>query len=169
MAGIVVTGAGAVTIEDNSISRNQIGIFVAANSASLVIDGNNISNNTMIGIAISNSTGATLFDNYLVRNGSADGGAGIALFNSQNIVVTRNNSSGNIGDGIFADKDSTGNTFLSNVLIGNSGYDAEDLTTGSGTLGTANTWTKNVGKTSTPKGLVSMAGEFRRFHFGCGR
>ena len=40
-------------------------------------------------------------------------------------------------------------------MSGNTNFDAEDQSAGTGTDGTGNTWTQNHGKTSSPPGLVS--------------
>ena len=48
------------------------------------------------------------------------------------------------GDGIRLDGNSTGNSVTYNTMLNNSQFDAEDLSTGSGTAGTANTWLHNT-------------------------
>jgi hypothetical protein len=55
-------------------------------------------------------------------------------------------------DRLFADEDSTGNLVEGNKAI-NAGLDCDDLSTGTGTAGTGNTWKGNKGTTSNPPGL----------------
>lgn len=69
----------------------------------------------------------------------------------------------NASDGILADgpdssgtQQATGNLFSHDQMKANTRYDAEDLSTGSGTAGTANTWTSDVcspASDSNPTGL----------------
>lgn len=60
-------------------------------------------------------------------------------------------------DGIFADDESTGNTIRDNRLSGNTEHDCHDESTGTGTGGTANTWTGNTGQTQNRSGLCQGA------------
>jgi parallel beta-helix repeat protein len=148
--GILLFSPGAVTIDHNTLSNNDVGIYSIAATA-LDIDHNKVTASTFIGILLDTTTGARVSDNTTDKAGDA----GIALLNSTNNTIDHNESANNDGDGIFVDSASTGNVFDRNRLTGNGNFDAEDLSTGSGTAGTGNTWTKNKGKTSSPPGLVS--------------
>jgi hypothetical protein len=57
--------------------------------------------------------------------------------------------------GLEVDGTSSGNTFQQNTVQGSQTLDCEDLSTGAGTSGTADTWTSNVGASSSPAGLCS--------------
>ena len=72
--------------------------------------------------------------------------------------MSANTSSYNKLDGILADvtAQEAGNTFTSNTLANNIRYGAEDLSSGAGTAGTANTWSTNTcspAGNSFPSGL----------------
>lgn len=165
-SGILLDASGKVTIEDNVVSRNSIGIFVSAAAEGLVIKENVVARNDLLGIYLDSTSGAKLLGNIVSFNGSSDPASvgGIALGNSTNNRIEGNISFHNTGYGLALDSNSTGNTITRNRLFRNSVFDAADGTTGSGTQGTANTWTKNFGVTSDPLDLVSKRKFFVRFH-----
>lgn len=156
--GILLFAPGAVTIDHNTLSNNDVGVY-SFGATGPDIDHNKVTGSTFTGIILDTTTGAAVSDNATDNNGFGDntgnptGDAGIALFNSTNNTIDHNESAKNKGDGIFVDSASTGNVFDHNQLKGNSNFDAEDLSTGSGTAGTGNTWIKNNGKISNPPGL----------------
>ncbi len=163
--GILLYSPGTVTLDHNTLSNNDVGIY-SYGATGPDIDHNQVTGSTFDGIILDTTTGAQVSHNTTDDNGFGDntgnptGDGGIALFNSPGGVSTgntidHNESSGNKGDGIFVDSASTSNVFDQNQLSGNTNLDAEDLSTGSGTAGTGNTWTHNHGKTSNPHGLVS--------------
>ncbi|MER7043866.1 right-handed parallel beta-helix repeat-containing protein [Streptomyces jumonjinensis] len=99
------------------------------------------------------SSQVTISDNN-ISNTSGDG---ISVAQESLTASTiSNNSVTNAGrDGVFIDDVSGngGNQVTGNVLQGSANFDCEDLTTGAGTAGTANTWTNNQAQTSNPAGL----------------
>ena len=104
-----------------------------------------------VGILVSGTTGATLFNNDL-SDSTFDG---IELRDgTAYTVVSSNHSHNNQLDGVYIDVTATHNTIARNVLMQNGNLDAEDLSTGKGTVGTANTWSKNTFTTSSPSGLL---------------
>jgi parallel beta-helix repeat protein len=156
--GILLYQAGAVTVDHNTLSHNDISIYDLGSHDNVVIDHNKITRSTVNGITLVSTSGARIDHNTTDNNGSSNSaflGGGIALFLSTNNTIDHNKSNNNKGDGIFVDSGSTGNTFMQNQLKGNTRFDAEDQSTGTGTAGTGNTWTKNHGQTSDPSGLVS--------------
>ena len=159
--GILLLSPGAVTVDHNTCDGNDVGIdcFGATKPD---IDHNECDNDTFNGIVLDTTTGADVNHNTTDQDGqgtfdpadhAVDGG--IVLYSATSNTIDHNESKNNKGDGIFADKPSTGNTFDHNETGGNTRFDAEDLSTGTGTAGTANTWTQNHGNTSNPPGLVS--------------
>lgn len=153
--GVFLFQAGTVRVDQNTLSHNDVGIYDQG-SDNVVIEYNQISRNTFNGILLVSTSGAQIDYNTTDRNGSGNSGdGGIALYNSTNNIIASNTSNHNNGDGIFVDSTSTGNTFSQNRLRGNSQFDAEDQSTGTGTAGTGNSWTNNRGQTSNPPGLVS--------------
>ncbi|GAB7110928.1 hypothetical protein JCM4814A_92460 [Streptomyces phaeofaciens JCM 4814] len=118
----------------NNIQGGYHGIrsdtFVPLPSDQVQISNNTIQNVTRDGISVgpNSLTNSTISDNSVSSSGH-DG------------VLIENNG----GNG--------GNTVTRNVLQNSTLYDCEDLTTGTGTAGTANTWTANQAATSNPAGL----------------
>jgi len=150
------------TVVNNTISGNDYGVFginvwlaLSGQQTSASIKNNTIFSNTYVGIEIDTSSNVAMTNNSLSGNGTglfeADGG--IFLFQSTNNTITNNTSSNNNGCGIYVDAASTGNTMQNNQFFGNLSNqglnyaDAVDLSTGSGTAGTANQWTNNQGQT----------------------
>ncbi len=160
-SGILLLSPGAVTIEDNSITKNDIGVFVFHSSADVLITQNYIANNQIIGIDLDTTKNARVTHNVTRRNGGGNPGVdgGIALFASTANRIEYNVSDFNKGSGIYVNADSTGNTFNRNEVKYNTIFDAEDRTSGNGTAKTANTWTNNFGRTSSPKGLLRSLSE----------
>ena len=158
--GILLYQSGAVTVEQNTLLNNDIGIdAIVANGSK--IDHNQVTGSTFDGIVLDSTTGATLDHNTTNNNGFGDSAsnptadAGIALVNSKNNTITQNTSNSNKGDGIYVDAASTGNSFAQNQTSGNTSFNVEDDSTGAGTAGTANTWAKTKGQNNSPSGLVS--------------
>jgi parallel beta-helix repeat protein len=152
--------------------------------SNVTVDGNTVTGNADWGIALfgtsdSNIGGPTKGEPNTVSKNDADGiYLGVDSYNSSTNTgvayattpstdnTIANNSVTNSGqDGILADgTDSNGNqqavdnNFLDNTLRTNIRYDAEDLSTGSGTANTDNTWTGNLcapNQDSNPLGLCA--------------
>ncbi len=150
--GILLYQSGAVTVDQNMLSQNDVGIYVLGPTGRATIEQNQIAGSTDDGIDLDGVSGAYLSQNQIANSGVN----GIALFDdSMGNDLEQNQSKNNGNDGIFVDVGSTGNTFNQSQLQNNGKLDAEDDTTGTGTDGTGNTWTQNHGKTSNPHGLVS--------------
>jgi len=94
-----------------------------------------------------NHTDGGAGDGIDVGDDPYNGTAGVAANTgaSTGNTISANVSSRNGRDGILADvtAQDSGNLFRRNTLDLNAGYDAHDLSTGSGTAGTANTWASN--------------------------
>jgi parallel beta-helix repeat protein len=134
---------------DNTISQtNYDGIF-SQNTHQIKISDNTITG-AYYGIRLIAVANATVTDNTLNFNRAA----GLGVFGGGANTASNNTAKGNFQDGIFT-FDSTANTFKKNLLQGNSFYDAEDWSTGSGTAGTANTWTGNKCALGSPAGLCA--------------
>ena len=156
--GIQISNGAQGSIFNNDVSQNIYSpqTFVAAgillyNAAptTVVVVANTATQND-VGILVSGTKGATLFNNDL-SDSTFDG---IELRDGTTYtVVSSNHSHANQLDGIYIDATATNNTISGNVLMQNGNLDAEDLSTGTGTAGTANTWSKNTFTTSSPSGL----------------
>jgi hypothetical protein len=55
--------------------------------------------------------------------------------------------------GIFFDTGTIGNTIASNSALSSAVWDCQDLSSGTGTAGTANSWTHDIGVKDSPNGL----------------
>jgi parallel beta-helix repeat protein len=107
------------------------------------------------GIRLDAATNVTVSKND-IRNNGLDG---ILLEDGATAnLVQQNHVQGNKQDGIHADATTFGNTFTKNEANKNLKFDYEDDSVATpehpGTAGTANTWTKNKGKTASPPGLI---------------
>jgi len=134
-----------------NLRTNTFGNAPAPNSNIQIVD-NRISGFGDDGIRLSG--GAT---NILVSKNKISGNTndGIALEDADQNRVEQNKLENNGHDGIFVDAASMNNIFTKNEAKKNDNLDYEDLSHGGGTAGTANTWTKNKGKTASPPGLIS--------------
>jgi hypothetical protein len=56
-------------------------------------------------------------------------------------------------DGIFFDTGTSRDTIASNSALSSAVWDCQDLSTGTGTAGTANSWTHDIGVKDSPNGL----------------
>ncbi|MBV8234519.1 MAG: right-handed parallel beta-helix repeat-containing protein, partial [Acidimicrobiia bacterium] len=155
--GIQISDGAHGYIVNNDVSQNIFSpqTFVAAgillyNAAPTTVVANTATQND-VGILVSGTTGATLFNNDL-SDSTFDG---IELRDgTAYTIVSSNHSHNNQLDGIYIDATAAHNTIARNVLMQNGNLDAEDLSTGKGTVGTANTWSKNTLTTSSPSGLL---------------
>ena len=96
------------------------------------------------------TTGGTTFSG---NTASANAGDGFSLEMVTNCTFSGNTANSNSGDGIDVDSDSAGNTFIRNTALKNRAFDLADASSGSGTDGTANTWTDNMAVKTSPAGL----------------
>jgi parallel beta-helix repeat protein/predicted outer membrane repeat protein len=122
--------------------------------------GNTSDSDAEYGFALAGAIDSTLSNNTTTTSGGGiyvGGDApGYVGANSTGNTVDNNKANGNTHDGIFADTTASNNTFGSNSLHSNGGFDAHDISTGAGTAGTANTWTGDTCKPahdSSPAGL----------------
>jgi hypothetical protein len=157
-------------------STGVASILVGAGNTSLVIAGNSIKGSAGDGIDVDSSVDSQygysgINSNMLIGfnnvQGSTGSGISIAKDSLQNSAIVLNSSTNNTVDGIRIDTGNSGNLVLGNNLQGNKNYDAEDLSTGSGTAGTANTWVFNHGSTSNPAGLL-QSNQHGKGHHGQG-
>ncbi len=133
-------------------------IFVGGDADGILIQRNVLVNPGFAGIAVRDTlqifSGAA---NVNVVGNTVTGaeGSGIDVTADDFAAVSaRNNTLRNNGvDGIYFGPVTNGNQIRSNTASGNVNLDCEDDSTGSGTSGTANTWTRNNGVTDDPNGI----------------
>jgi parallel beta-helix repeat protein len=106
------------------------------------------------------TNGTTVKSNVVIGSlgdGSSDPGFGngISVEDSFNNKIESNTLKSNSFNGIFVDATSATNSLKSNVAILNGEFDYRDDSTGTGTAGTANTWSRNKGQRQNRPGLIS--------------
>jgi parallel beta-helix repeat protein len=180
--GILVLQTSDVKVLFNAVSHNDEGILLAAfpgeqHVTHTTVAFNKSTNNTFNGIGLVNADNNTIEGNDTSLNGfdginvGSDPNDPNALPGTATGNVIRNNfASQNGRAGIFLESTATGNKVTGNVLRNNNthhlatGADAVDLSHGTGTAGTANTWRDNRGTTSIPPGLVSRGSDHDHDH-----
>jgi parallel beta-helix repeat protein len=176
--GIDLEGGNSnVTLQNNILiqpgTQGYNGIFLTdvyseTPNTNVNIVGNVILNAGLSGIVIRNSNNNTVKSNIVIGSKGFDlsdptWGSGISLENAQNNTITLNQVRTNRANGIRVDVNSAGNTISNNTSIGNGNvnnspptYDYYDESSGSGTAGTANTYTGNKGRTQNRTGLIQI-------------
>jgi parallel beta-helix repeat protein len=171
--GILLFSPGTVTVENNEVYANDVNVYDFQSSTDVRIKNNEAYGGTFDGFDVVSSSGATLENNkahdnsfdgiYLNDTGSgntlknndlkSNGEDGINLDSANNNTLKDNKTNENTRDGLHAASTSTGNTIQDNDAKSNTAFDCRDLSAGGGTAGTANTWTKDKGATSSPAGI----------------
>jgi parallel beta-helix repeat protein len=164
---VVAVNSVNATIQDNRITvdgtvpgGNGTGILDFGGNTGLRILKNTMSSDSDISAAIalsaydgSASVGTTVTANTV--SGWDDGVSAAAGYTTA--LISSNRISHNGAFGISIDADTGGNVLSQNRVSSDSGVavDCSDLSTGSLTAGTANTWLRNVGADhdSTPRGI----------------
>ena len=72
-----------------------------------------------------------------------------------NSTIVGNTTRRNGADGLDVDTGNSGNFLAGNTSQRNAIFDCRDSSTGSGTLGTNDTWFRNTGNNSSPMGLCT--------------
>lgn len=165
-SGIILDEApsNSSRIDHNQVFSNDYGIEVDTES-NLEISHNDVSRNTNDAITLCGDTtvGCGPATAIVVRANEVEnnGGAGIYLTGADNNLVKGNDVTGNGAatfgsqSGIHLDLNSTGNEVVNNHPSGNTPFDCQDDSHGTGTAGTANTWQNDQGETSSPPGICS--------------
>ena len=189
--GITVGSSSATVTNNTANDNNSWGFILAGAAAGSTLTGNAANNNATIGFALGDTSGNELDSNHATGNDTnfdlggsnnntltnnvAEGpGAGFALGDdTNNNTLDGNTAIGTSGASSWgssvgftvhgADNLSSGNTFTGNSALGTvRGF--ADLTSGSGTAGTDNTYSQNqcIGTSlaSSPAGLCNPSGSF---------
>jgi parallel beta-helix repeat protein len=158
------TATGTAGANNNVVEHNRLfdnGTPGVGNGCGVDIDGgsaNNIVRDNLIvlhdraGIRLRNTGTGNVVRQNKTREAPSPGD-GILLINASGNIVERNHSVANGRDGIRIEPTSSGNTILRNHARRNGAFDCHDLTTGPGTVGTANFWIENRGETQMPPGI----------------
>lgn len=148
--GIYVFDAGPVRVTDNLIVGNQLGVLLESQTAGAFVSGNDIVGSTFIGIDVAGEGDGTIISRNYVTGSKVDG---IRLEAATGVLVDRNTVTRSGGNGIAVQEGSEGNFVTRNKVSKSSGFDLFDDTTGGGTAGTANFYSGNKAKTTSPAGL----------------
>jgi hypothetical protein len=102
-------------------------------------------------IAVGNgATNALVADNVVL---DSKGRFALLLYDLIDSTIRGNRVTGSASPGLWVRDDSHGLIIHDNDLRGNAGLDCLDESAGNGTMGTANTWRRNLGDDSRPKGI----------------
>jgi parallel beta helix pectate lyase-like protein len=165
----VINNANGATVERNQATKAPSAadgtiIYIVGNTNRLTVSRNILSGDVGTGISANGLDGPfaapestnLLIDSNIIR----DRTTGISINGSHRSVVVRSNvvqnstrSAAGPGRGIRLTTGSSGVVVTSNAVVGSSDVDCVDESHGSGTAGTADSWTQNAGRTSTPVGL----------------
>jgi hypothetical protein len=162
----VINNANGAVVERNQATKAPSAvdgtiIFIVGNTDHLTVSRNILSGDTGTGISANAAYGSAASTNLLIdSNIIRDRTTGISINDNHRSVVVRSNvvqnstrSGDTAGRGIRLQAGSSGVTVTSNAVVGSSDVDCVDESRGSATAGTADTWTRNAGRTSTPVGL----------------
>jgi parallel beta-helix repeat protein len=131
---IYVCGSSGTSIRENAVERSGAGLFVdgpadsCSASTQLEVGNNQFNRSSTYGIYVaSSSLSSSTIENNRAKDSAADG---IYMASGMNTLVHNRVSDSGL-------------------------FDCHDVTTGTGTAGTANTWRHNQGSTSSPAGICS--------------
>jgi parallel beta-helix repeat protein len=181
--GILLFDSGQVNIVENTVTSNDVGVYLFDLAAGSTSAHNRVRASTFDGIVLdiansnrvaynktdqNNGPGIGVYgasqDNALEANlVKSNGDSGILLDDGDSNDIEKNHitkngtSSGDTTDGIRVSMLSTSNTLQDNHLNRNVTHDCHDDSLGGGTAATANFWIDNKGQTSKPLGLCPEA------------
>jgi hypothetical protein len=162
----VIDNANGALVERNQATKAPSAvdgtiIYIVGNTDHLTVARNILSGDVGTGISANAAFGSAASTNLLIdSNIIRDRTTGISINGNHRSVIVRSNvvqnstrSGENPGRGIRLQAGSSGVAVTSNAVSGSSDVDCVDESHGTGTAGTADTWTRNAGRTSTPAGL----------------
>jgi parallel beta-helix repeat protein len=165
---VVATDSNGAVVSQNLVyvqasSDNGSGILDFGSNQNLSIDSNVIYGGSAAGtsgIRLGNFSGTASTNTKVTNNQVYNRFNGVRLTGTVGATVSDNNVSGSTNDGILMESGSN-NSFLRNSVEASTVHDCEDRTTGTGTAGTANTWTGNSGKSnnSSPPTICPKKGK----------
>jgi parallel beta-helix repeat protein len=141
-------GVVGANVNNNSSTNNTGDGFYIAYTANSSFTNNTVNNN--------NGNGMTLYGKDTGNTISQDSASNNKGYG---VLVMRDDTANDAANGyvyasLYGINSNTGNTISQNTIKNNSGaYDALDQSTGSGTAGTANTWSGNTIGKKSPSGL----------------
>jgi hypothetical protein len=158
---VVVVNATSPIVSNNRITHTNpqdptagSAIYLGGNTTGVRARRNFILGGAANGFTVTNVYGAANTNLDLTANIIRFRLNGFRFTGTQNTgTVARNFITASGNDGTLVDSGNSGLIFTANVNSRSSVLDCEDDTTGSGTAGTANTWTRDLGRTQRPRGI----------------
>ncbi|HEY0813521.1 MAG TPA: right-handed parallel beta-helix repeat-containing protein [Pseudonocardia sp.] len=159
----VVVNAMGASVSDNVVQRTTratvaVGsaLYIGGGTTGVQITRNTVSGGAATGIRVTNAFGPV--NNSLVVSGNRIVGRsdGIRLTGQTSGSINTNDVAQSTDVGILLDKDNAGVTVNGNKVAGSKVLDCQDVSTGSRTAGTADTWTANLGVRAQPRGLCGI-------------
>ena len=138
LLGVVLGDGASASVHNNTISDNLDPTASASNTNS---QGDGL-------IVAFTSTPVSLNDNTFSHND-----VGLEILQASGVKSANDKLQNGTFDGIRVDPGSSGNSLANDQASSNKEFDCEDDTTGTGTAGTADTWTNDQGSTMTPPGI----------------
>jgi parallel beta-helix repeat protein len=166
--GVILDEApsGSSKVDHNRVFDNDFGIETDTQMG-LEISHNSVFNHTSDAITLCGEVtfGCGPAEQIVVRSNDVTNnrGSGITLFGADSNLLKTNHVENNgtdaadTTDGIRVDVNSTSNQVLENHMDNNVTHDCHDDSAGTGTGGTANTWTNDEGSTENRAGLCKSA------------
>ena len=112
--GVLVAGAGAVTVSDNDLLGNEVGVYITGQQVPVLVGGNRILGSALDGVVVEDSSGVTLFNNRVAGSGRD----GVRLDGATGTLVALNRVTGSGEVGLRVTGASSGNLILLNRLVG---------------------------------------------------
>jgi nitrous oxidase accessory protein NosD len=153
-------GSETDTIVDNvGTGFSGSAMFFGGGNDGVIVDHNDLRNGLFNGIRFNNAFGNGPDTNMVITNNTvmAMGVSGLNAAPNSLVgsTIQNNRSLRNAEDGIRLSAGDSGNEVSENSMRLNRIFDAHDESTGTGTADTANIWTNNNCKTSSPEGLCA--------------
>jgi hypothetical protein len=162
----VINNANGALVDRNQATKAPSAvdgtiIYIVGNTDHLTVSRNILSGDVGTGISANAAFGAAASTNLLIdSNIIRDRTTGISVNDDHhsgtirsNVVQNSTRNGTTPGRGIRLQAGSSGVAVTSNAVVGSSDVDCVDESHGTGTAGTADTWTQDAGRTSTPVGL----------------
>jgi parallel beta-helix repeat protein len=141
--GFVLSGSDSNTLMGDLASNNfGDGFLLMASSSGNTLRSNTAEGN-FHGFSLESSNGNVLTGNTANSNGASGNGYGFYVSSSSSNTLSSNKAISN-GYGFYVSTGSSGNTISGNAANSNQRYGYYDQTSGSGTAGTANTYTEDT-------------------------
>jgi hypothetical protein len=156
---VVVNAKGAV-VSDNVVTFTTKAIvtvgsafYIGGGTNGVQVTGNSVIGGAATGVRVTNVFGTLNVGLVVSGNRIVSRKNGMQLTGQTSGSIKNNDVAQSTAVGILLDSDNAGVTVTGNKVAASTTFDCQDSSTGNKTLGTANTWTGNVGLRSQPKAL----------------